>query len=153
MGSPKNDALDRDDLSPEDGSADAPPEDRYARGVAMIKQVYAGRVVVPPRGAMAFSDLMLEQLFAEVWTRETLSIRDRRLVLLGVIGALGEKDTFGIQVRAALENNELNAEELREVLITLAHYAGYPRASGLLGPLEQQIAAVAKERDAKSKDS
>jgi hypothetical protein len=32
---------------------------------------------------MAFSDLMLESLFAEVWTREQLSMRDRRLILLG----------------------------------------------------------------------
>jgi len=148
MGSPKNDAPDRDERSDDSGASAAP--DRYARGVEMIEKVYAGRVPVPPRGAMAFSDLMLEQLFAEVWTREALSMRDRRLVLLGVIGALGEKDTFGIQVRAALENEELDAEELREVLITLAHYAGYPRASGLLGTLEQQIAAVARERSAES---
>jgi alkylhydroperoxidase/carboxymuconolactone decarboxylase family protein YurZ len=72
-------------------------DDRYKRGAEMIKKVYAGDVTVPPKGAMAFSDLMIESLFAEVWTREELSIRDRRLILLGVIGALGEKDTFAIQ--------------------------------------------------------
>jgi 4-carboxymuconolactone decarboxylase len=95
---------------------------------------------------MPFSDLMLEQLFAEVWTREALPIKERRLVLLGVIGALGEKDTFQIQVRAALENGELTAEQVREVLITLASYAGYPRAAGLIGPTEGTIAAVEKEK-------
>ncbi len=119
-------------------------DDRYKRGAEMIKKVYAGDVVVAPKGAMAFSDLMLESLFAEVWTREELSIRDRRLILLGVIGALGEKDTFGIQARAALKNEELSAAQLREVLIMLANYAGYPRAAGLIGIVEQQIAAVAK---------
>jgi 4-carboxymuconolactone decarboxylase len=121
-------------------------DERYRRGVETIKKVYAGDVVVPPKGAMAFSDLMLESLFAEVWTREELSIRDRRLILLGAIGALGEKDTFGIQARAALKNEELSPVELREVLIMLANYAGYPRAAGLLGVVEQQIAAVAKEQ-------
>ena len=125
-------------------------DDRYQRGAEMIKKVYAGDVVVPPKGAMAFSDLMLEGLFAEVWTRDVLSIRDRRLILLGAIGALGEKDTFGIQARAALKNEELSAEQLREVLIMLANYAGYPRAAGMIGVVEQQIAAVAKESEGKS---
>jgi 4-carboxymuconolactone decarboxylase len=118
----------------------------------MLKKVYAGDVVVPPKGAMAFSDLMLESLFAEVWTREQLSMRDRRLILLGAIGALGEKDTFAIQARAALKNAELTAEQLREVLIMLANYAGYPRAAGLIGVVEQQIAAVAKEQGEGSAD-
>ena len=121
-------------------------DDRYQRGAEMIKKVYAGDVTVPPKGAMAFSDLMLESLFAEVWTREELSIRDRRMVLLGVIGALGEKDTFAIQAKAALKNEELTPAQLREVLITLANYAGYPRAAGLIGVVEKQIAAVAKEQ-------
>jgi 4-carboxymuconolactone decarboxylase len=121
-------------------------DDRYQRGVETIEKVYAGDVIVPPRGAMAFSDLMLESLFAEVWTREELSMRDRRLILLGVIGALGEKDTFAIHSKAALKNGELTPEELREVVIMLANYAGYPRAAGMIGAVEQQIAAVAKEK-------
>lgn len=120
--------------------------DRYERGAEMIKKVYAGDVVVPPKGAMAFTDLMLESLFSEVWTREELSMRDRRLILLGVIGALGEKDTFGIQAKAALKNGELTPVQLREVLIMLANYAGYPRAAGLIGVVEQSIAEVAKEQ-------
>ena len=123
-------------------------DDRYQRGAEMIKKVYAGDVIVPPEGAMAFSDLMLKSLFAEVWTREALSIRDRRLILLGVIGALGEKDTFGIQAKASLKNGELTPEQLREVLIMLANYAGYPRAAGMIGVVEQQIAAVEKEKAA-----
>ena len=121
-------------------------DDRYERGTEMIKKVYAGDIAVPPKGAMPFSDLMIENLFAEVWTREVLSIRDRRLILLGVIGALGEKDTFAIQAKATLKNEELTPEELREVVIMLANYAGYPRAAGMLGVVEQQIAAFSKEK-------
>ncbi len=121
-------------------------DDRYQRGAEMLKEVYAGDVVAPPKGTMAFSDLMLESLFAEVWTREELSIRDRRLILLGVIGALGEKDTFAIQAKASLKRGELTPAQLREVLIMLANYAGYPRAAALIGIVEQQIAAVASDQ-------
>jgi len=132
---------------PQGKEAGLSDDDRFERGVEMIKKVYAGDVVVPPKGAMAFTDLMLESLFAEVWTREELSMRDRRLILLGAIGALGEKDTFAIQAKASLKNGELTPEQLREVLIMLANYAGYPRAAGMLGIVEQQIAAFTKEQE------
>ena len=95
--------------------------------------------MVPPAGALAFTDIMLEQLFAEVWTRDVLSMRDRRLLLLGAIAALGEQTTFGVQSKAAIKNGELNAEQLREVLVFLVHYVGYPRAAGLIGTVEKAI--------------
>lgn len=120
--------------------------ERRRRGVETMRKVYAGDVVAPPPGAMPFADLMLEQLFAEIWTREALPIRERRLVLLGIIGALGERDTFQIQVKAALKNGELTKEQVREVVITLAQYAGYPRAAAQLAATEQTIAALEKER-------
>ena len=115
---------------------------RRERGAQMLKKVYAGDVPVPPPGASAFADLMLEQVFAEVWTREALPIRDRRLLVMGVIAALGEADTWKIQVRSALKNGELTAEQVREALIQLAQYAGYPRTAGLIRATEEAIASV-----------
>ena len=112
---------------------------RRDRGAEMLKKVYAGDVNVPPEGASAFADVMLEQLFAEVWTREALPIRDRRLLIMGVIACMGEKDTWKIQVTSAMKNGELTPEQVREALIMLAQYAGYPRAAGLIGPTEQAI--------------
>lgn len=123
---------------------------RRERGAEMMKKVYAGDVVVPPEGTSLFADVMLEQLFAEIWTREALSVRDRRLIIMGIIAAQGEAMTWGIQVKAALKNGELTPEQVREVLVQVAQYAGYPRAAGLLGPTEQAI-AQAKEAIAKAK--
>ena len=117
---------------------------RRARGAEMLAKVYAGDVVVPPEGASAFADLMLEQVFAEVWTRPALSIRDRRMLIMGAIAALGESMTWKIQVRAALKNGELSAEQAREALLQLVQYVGYPRAAGLLGPTEEAIRDAAK---------
>lgn len=120
--------------------------DRRDLGAAMMQKVYGDVVPVPPEGQSAFADLMLGQLFAEVWTRELLSVRDRRLLTMGVIAALGEQVTWGIQVRAALANGELTAEQAREVLIHLAQYAGYPRVSSLLRVTEEAIAAAGSAR-------
>jgi len=90
--------------------------------------------------------IMAERASAEIWTREALSVRDRRLLTMGVIAALGEGNTWAIQVKAALKNGELSAEQVREALLHLAQYAGYPRAAGLLGPTEAAIAEVAEEQ-------
>ncbi len=120
--------------------------ERRQRGAEMMKKVYAGDVVVPPEGASAFADIMLEQVFAEVWTREALPVRDRRLLIMGVIAGMGESMTWAIQAKAALKNGELTPEQLREALIHLAQYAGYPRAAGLLGVTEKTIAEFDKER-------
>jgi 4-carboxymuconolactone decarboxylase len=112
---------------------------RRERGAEKMAEVYAGDVAVPPEGASAFADLMLEQLFAEVWTREALPVRDRRLLIMGVIASMGESMTWKIQAKSALKNGELTAEQLREVLIQLAQYAGYPRVAGLIGVTEEAI--------------
>ena len=118
--------------------------ERRARGLEMIKKVYAGDVVTPPEGN-AFTDVRLEQL-VEVWSRYVLLIRDRRLLLMGIIAEKGEAMTFGIQAKAALKNGELTAAEIRELMLMIAQYSGYPRAASLLAPLETAIAAFEKEQ-------
>ena len=121
--------------------------DRRERGYQKIQEVYAGDVPIPAEGVNEFADIMLSQLFAEVWTRDVLSMRDRRLILLGAILALGESMTFEIQAKAALKKGELTPEQLREVLVFAVHYVGYPRAAGMIGAVEKVIAAVAKEQE------
>ena len=119
--------------------------ERRQRGLEMLQKVYAGDVVAPPEGN-AFTDVMLEQVFAEVWSRDVLSIRDRRILLLGIIAEKGEPMTFAIQAKAALKNGELEPDELREFLLMIAQYAGYPRAAALVGIIEQKIAEFEKEK-------
>ena len=121
--------------------------ERYQRGAEMMKQVYGDLVPAAPEGASAFMDVMVSQVFAEVWSRDGLSIRDRRLLVMGVIAASGEPSVWGIQARAALQNGELDADQLREAVIQLAQYAGYPKVSGLVAATEQAIADIAKRQE------
>jgi 4-carboxymuconolactone decarboxylase len=87
-----------------------------------------------------FFAMTTEHLFGEVWTREGLSFRDRRLLLLGLLVGLGETGVIDIQIRAALHNEELSPDELREIVIFLAHYAGWPRGATLNTQVETAIA-------------
>jgi len=120
--------------------------ERRALGEKTIKDVYAGDVIVPPEG-YAFTDVMLKQVFAELWTRDTLSMRDKRILLLGIIAEKGEPATFKIQMKASLKRGEMNADEAREFLLFIAQYSGYPRAAALVGPIEEAIAEAAAEAD------
>lgn len=120
---------------------------RRQQGEEKIKEVYAGDVAVPPEG-YAFTDIMLETLFAEVWTRETLSMRDKRILLLGMIAAQGEGMTFKIQTKAGIKNGELTPQDVRELHLFIAQYCGYPKAASILGPMEEGIAEAEKEQEA-----
>jgi 4-carboxymuconolactone decarboxylase len=116
--------------------------DRYEQGRAKLHEVYDGDVVPSARGESAFHDVMMTSLFADVWGRDVLSIRDRRLLLMGVIAAGGLADIWTIQARAALKRQELTPDELRETLIILAPYAGYPKVSALILRTEEIIAEL-----------
>jgi 4-carboxymuconolactone decarboxylase len=121
--------------------------ERWELGHKTIQDVYAGDVVTAPEGGYAFSDIMLRQLFAELWTRDTLSMRDKRILLLGIIAEKGEPDTFKIQAKASLKRGEMTPDELRELLLFIAPYAGYPRAAALVGTIETAIAEVQSESE------
>jgi 4-carboxymuconolactone decarboxylase len=123
-------------------------ETSYERGQRKIDEVYAGQVVNMPEGTMAFYDVMMKSLFAEVWDRDVLSIRDRRLLIMGVIAASGKTDVWAIQAKAALMREELTPEQLRETLIMLAPYAGYPNVADLISHCESVIAEWTKEQSA-----
>lgn len=111
----------------------------FERGRAMFRKVYAGDVVDVPQGDIPFNDVMLSTIFAGVWDREVLDIRSRRLLIMGVIAAKGQVDTWKIQARAALRHRELTPDELRETLIMLAPYAGYPDVAPLVIACEEVI--------------
>ncbi len=111
----------------------------YERGLEILRDVYAGDVVTLPEGTMAFNDVMVQTLFDQVWRRGVLDVRSRRLLLMGVIAANGQIETWKIQARAAFRRGELIPDELRETLVMLAPYVGYPNISGLVVPCEEVI--------------
>jgi 4-carboxymuconolactone decarboxylase len=114
-------------------------DNRRAHGKKVFEEVYGGVVPLPPNSdSIGFLQLLLDQSFAEVWSREALSIRDRRLIVMGVLAALGEDAPFVIQMKAALLKNELTAEQVKEIPVFLSHYVGFPRASRLF----QAVAAA-----------
>ena len=68
-------------------------------------------------------------VWAQLWDREGLSHRDRSLVTLGILIALGAEDELASHVKIGLGNG-LTREEIAEVIYHSSGYAGFPRAMG-----------------------
>jgi 4-carboxymuconolactone decarboxylase len=115
---------------------------RRQRGLEMMAAVYGWPDVGDGPGD--FFGYTVEHLFAEIWNREGLSFRDRRLLLLGLLVGRGLHDVVGLQLEAALGNEELSPGELREIVIFLTHYAGWPDGAKLNSAVETLIAKAAK---------
>lgn len=64
-------------------------------------------------------------LFDEVWEREGLSKRDRSLVTVAAFTALGKTDQLSFHLGFARQNG-VGDEELKEALLHLAFYTGWP---------------------------
>jgi 4-carboxymuconolactone decarboxylase len=72
-------------------------------------------------------ELVTEYCWGEVWTRPGLTPRERSLVNLGMLTALGREAELKLHVRGAL-NNGCSVEEIRETLLQTAIYCGVPAA-------------------------
>jgi 4-carboxymuconolactone decarboxylase len=103
---------------------------RRERGKKVFDDVYGGVVPLPSNADKAeFLKQLLDQSFGETRARDAMSIRDRRLMVMGVLAALGEVSPFIIQMKTALLKGELTEDEVREIPVFLSHYVGFPRAS------------------------
>ncbi len=100
------------------------------KGLDKMNEVYGWDMPDMPGDYFA---LTADHLFGTIWTRPGLSMRDKRLLTLTAVTALGITDLAEIQVNAALHNEELTVEELKEMAIFLTHYLGFPLGSKLDG--------------------
>jgi 4-carboxymuconolactone decarboxylase len=115
------------------------PDERRAAGMAKMQEIY-GFSVDPDAMPGDYTAMMVDQLFGSVWTRGALDTRDRRLLTVGVLAALGQNDLLDLQFDSALARDELTEEQLREVVIHLTHYIGWPLSTGMNQAAEQVIA-------------
>ncbi|MGD9622563.1 MAG: carboxymuconolactone decarboxylase family protein [Mycolicibacterium sp.] len=100
------------------------------KGLAKMNEVYGWDMPDMPGDYFA---LTADHLFGTIWTRPGLSMREKRMMTLTVVTALGITDLAEIQVNAALSNGELTEDELKEMAIFLTHYLGFPLGSKLDG--------------------
>lgn len=124
-----------------------PPAPDRQRGMDRMQEVYGfnGDPDVGPGDFLAYT---VDHLFGDVWSRPGLDVLARRLLAIGVLAAQGQPDLLDIQFGAALANGELDEHQVREVVIHLAHYVGWPLGAGVNNAAERSIAQHRKRQAA-----
>jgi 4-carboxymuconolactone decarboxylase len=105
-------------------------------------QVASGPTGAFPAAQLApdFYRYVAESAFGMIWSRPNLALRDRSLVTVAQLAALGQTEELKAHLRGAL-NVGLTKEELVEVLMQTAVYAGVPAANAALRAGAEVLAA------------
>jgi 4-carboxymuconolactone decarboxylase len=103
------------------------------QGMAIRREVlgdaHVDRAVAGTTGFTApFQDLITRYAWGEVWARPGLSRAERSIVTLTALAALRQDEELAMHVRGARRNG-LTAEQIQEVLLQVAVYAGVPAAN------------------------
>ena len=107
------------------------------KGLEKMNEVYGWEM--PNVGGDPFFDLTVDHLFGTIWNRPGLSMRDKRIMTLTAVAALGNDALAEIQANAAMHNGELTGDELKEIAVFLTQYLGFPLGSKFDGAVSKVV--------------
>lgn len=79
-----------------------------------------------------FQDFITNVAWGSIWSRPGLDLKTRHMITVAVLAALGREEELRLHINAT-PNTGITAEEMREVLLQVAGYAGIPAANTAFG--------------------
>ena len=132
---------------------DDPVGERYRQGMATRRKVLGDRHVdSASRNMTAFDEpfqaLITESAWGHVWSRSEWTLRERSMVTIALLAALGHDEEVAMHVRATA-NTGATPEDLREAMLHVAIYAGVPAANHAIKIVKKTLAEMeaAKARE------
>jgi len=106
-------------------------ESKFERGLAVRREVLGRDYVDAALGRATpfeaeFQEMVTEFCWGATWARGVLNRQKRSILNLGMLAALGRLHEFELHFRAALVNNKVPVDELKEVLLQITAYCGVP---------------------------
>lgn len=128
------------------GSRTGMPEDRQAEGMTVRREVFGDEhvdraVANTTEFSAPFQDFITRCAWGEVWRRPGLDRKTRSCITLAVLTALRCEHEIALHIRAALHNG-LTPEEISEVLLHTAVYAGVPSANIAFAVAQRTLAEL-----------
>jgi len=107
--------------------------ERYHQGMATRRSVLGDAHVDRAQAASTefdkpFQELITEAAWGHVWSRPELTKRERSMITIALLAALGQDEEVAMHVRATA-NTGASREDIREALLHVAIYAGVPAAN------------------------
>lgn len=121
---------------------------RYAEGMATRRAVLGdAHVDAAAKAATAFDAdfqaFITEGAWGSVWSRPGLTKRERSLITLAVLAALGHDEEVAMHVRATA-NTGASADDIKEALLHVAVYAGVPAANRAFKIAKRELEGMKK---------
>lgn len=91
-----------------------------------------------------FVTLITETAWGSVWSRETISKRERSMLTLAILASLGHHEEFVLHLKGT-RNTGATMEDIKDVLLHVAVYAGVPAANTAFRIAKQVYAEMAQE--------
>jgi 4-carboxymuconolactone decarboxylase len=122
-------------------------KERHEKGMAARRKVLGNAWVDranAKKNALTseFQDFITRAAWGEVWTRPHFDERTRRILVIGTMLALGHWDEFRMHVRAALTEGGFSQDDIKEIILQQAIYAGVPAANHAFKEAADVIAEV-----------
>ena len=93
----------------------------------------------------SFQELIIEAAWGHVWSRDTITARDRSLLTIALLAGLGNDHELAMHIRATA-NTEATPDEVMEALLHVAIYAGVPRANHAIRIAKETFAEMEEKR-------
>lgn len=109
------------------------PSDRYRQGMATRRKILGDAHVDRAQTASTdfdrpFQDLITEAAWGTVWSRPNWAPRERSIVTIALLAALGHDEEVAMHVRATA-NTGCSRDDIGEAMLHVAIYAGVPAAN------------------------
>ncbi|WEX74444.1 4-carboxymuconolactone decarboxylase [Sinorhizobium numidicum] len=117
------------------------PSERYRQGMATRRAVLGDNHVDRAQSASTdfdrpFQELITEAAWGHVWSRPNWTKRERSIVTIALLAALGQDEEVAMHVRATA-NTGASREDICEALLHVAIYAGVPAANHAIKIVKQ----------------
>ena len=124
--------------------------DRYRRGMATRRKVLGNAHVDRAEAAKTpfdepYQHLITEAAWGHVWSRDTITPRERSMMTLALLAALGNFEEVAMHTRATA-NTGATPDDIMEAMLHVAIYAGVPRANHAIKIVKQTLAEMEKEK-------
>ncbi len=107
--------------------------DKWAKGIEVFDAVYGkgSSAMVESAPRSPYLNETVEHLFGDIWATSALSMRDKRLMVIGATTMLGRADLLEIQIAGAILNGEITDEQFEEMKLLMLFYAGAGNTTAL----------------------
>lgn len=92
-----------------------------------------------------FQELIVETAWGRVWSRPNWTKRERSIVTITLLAALGHDDEVAMHVRAS-KNTGATLEDITEALLHVAIYAGFPAANRAIKIAKEVLSELEQNR-------